>query len=112
MNAKDKTTLSNILADMQKIVRYTQGVDQESFYDDELRQDAIIMVLLTIGERVKNLSKEFKSAHTHIPWRSMADFRNDAAHEYDGLQLPDVWNSATNTIPALQRQIQEIVEQA
>ena len=66
MKGNDKAALSRILADMQKIQRYMEGCGQESFFDNEEKQDAVIMVLLTIGERVRRgLSIEFQKAHDY-----------------------------------------------
>jgi len=110
IDENDEKILSRLLADTQKISRHIHGCTLESFCDDELRQDAVITVLMTIGERVKKLSDDFKKANPQIPWKYLRELRNFAAHEYDSLQMEDVWLDATIDIPAIQSQLQAILK--
>lgn len=39
----------------------------------------------------------------------MRGMRNFMTHEYFGLQLDTIWDAAVNDIPALKKQIQQII---
>ena len=109
MKTDDMVILSKILEDTHKITRYVHGCDQDSFLANEEKQDAVIMVLLTLGERVNQLSEEFKKANVNIPWARIYGFRNIAAHHYDTLSVLDVWVFAHKSVPILRKQIEQIV---
>ena len=69
----DRELLSDIREAIQRISIYLVGVEYDSFVKDTKTQDAVIRNLEILGEATKNLSGEFRAAHTGVPWKSMAD---------------------------------------
>ena len=68
------------------------------------------MTLINIGEIVKLLSEDIKQNNTVIPWRSIAGLRDVTAHGYQTLRMEDIWETVSEDIPKLQRQIEEMLE--
>ena len=62
-----------------------------------------------IGEATKRISAEFRQQHPQIPWQEMAGMRDFLTHDYDKVILARVWNTATNSIPALIAQLEPLV---
>ena len=58
--------------------------------------------LLVLGEAVKRLSPEFRERHPDIPWVLIADMRDNLIHEYDSVDLEEVWSTAGRDVPRLQ----------
>ena len=56
---------------------------------------------MLIGEGVRRLSDGFRAAHPGIPWRLIAGMRDRLIHQYDAVDLDEVWKTATTDIPAL-----------
>jgi uncharacterized protein with HEPN domain len=56
---------------------------------------------LVLGEAVKRLSEEFRHHHPEIRWRLIAGMRDKLIHEYDTVDLEEVWRTATADIPQL-----------
>jgi uncharacterized protein with HEPN domain len=50
---------------------------------------------------VKRLSEGFRASHPEIPWADMAGMRDVLIHDYDDVDLHEVWHTATVDIPRL-----------
>jgi hypothetical protein len=59
--------LDDIRTSIEKIQRYTAGLDEGSFLADEKTTDAVVHNLEIIGEAAKQLPAEFKNRHSAIP---------------------------------------------
>ena len=64
--------LDDIRISIEKIQRYTAGLDEASFLADEKTIDAVVRNLEIIGEVAKQLPAEFKNRHSAIPWLQIA----------------------------------------
>jgi uncharacterized protein with HEPN domain len=47
----------------------------------------VLHQLLVIGEAVKRLSPELRSAHPKVPWKLIAGTRDKLIHFYEGVVL-------------------------
>ncbi len=52
---------------------------------------------------------EFRSRHPGVPWTKIVAFRNFVVHEYFGLDWAIVWQTATDSVPELRRQVSRII---
>lgn len=103
---------------LQKIVLYCQRIadnldryrhDFSAFKQDYLFQDACCMCVVQIGELVSQLSDEVKAQNKAIPWRIIKDTRNFYVHAYGSIDIPSVWDTLMNDIPALKTACEEIL---
>jgi len=99
--------LDDIRTSIEKIKRYTAGLDESLFLADEKTIDAVVRNIEIIGEAAKQLPTEFKSQHPAIPWPQLAGMRNRIVHDYAGIDLKLVWNILQTAIPKLARQVAE-----
>ena len=60
--------LDDIRTSIEKIQRYTAGLDEGSFLADEKTTDAVVRNLEIIGEAAKQLPVEFKNRRLGIAW--------------------------------------------
>jgi uncharacterized protein len=93
--------VSDVLAAVERIGRYTAGLDLASFERDERTVEAVCFALVVIGEAASHVPDEVQVAVPQIPWRKMKAMRNIAAHEYFGLDVTTVWHTATVDVPPL-----------
>jgi uncharacterized protein with HEPN domain len=57
--------------------------------------------LEVIGEAAKRVPAEVQQRYPDIPWRAIIGMRNIIAHDYLGIRLSRVFETATNFIPRL-----------
>jgi len=103
---------------LQKIVKYCQRIadnlnryqhDFSAFESDYLFQDACCMCVVQIGELVSQLSDDIKRQNPAIPWRVIKDTRNFYVHAYGAIDIPSVWDTLNEDIPALKSACEEIL---
>ena len=102
---KDKLVyLQDMLDAVAKIESYLSGVDQDMFYDNTEKQDAVIRQFEIIGEAANSLRKVMP-ADDGLPWTPMISMRNKLIHEYHGVDLETVWETARRDLPDLKEKL-------
>ncbi len=100
--------LGHILESISQIQNYCEDIDEVSFLENRMVQDAVIRNLEIIGEASKNIVRiapEFISAHPELPLAFAYDMRNLLAHGYYKVDLIVVWKTIERDLPYLQEQI-------
>ena len=112
MNGRDRQICERILAEITVIRDLLEGISPEDFLCDERTVRAICMTLINIGELVKNLTPALKDAHREIPWRAISGMRDVTAHKYQTLRKEDVYRTCADDIPAFEKQLIRLVQEA
>lgn len=106
--------LRHILQAIERIQRYTDGMDELGFVQNEMAQDAVIRNFEVIGEACKNIERdhaEFVSAHPELPISFAYEMRNALAHGYFKVDLGIVWKTVENDLASLRQQVQQALKQ-
>ncbi|WP_288425795.1 DUF86 domain-containing protein [uncultured Agrobacterium sp.] len=85
-------------------VQFVHGMTKDDFLKDIVRQRAVGMNLLMIGETVVHLLDEypeFAADFSYIPWKQIRGMRNRIAHGYMTINLDTVWDTTQHAIPEL-----------
>jgi uncharacterized protein with HEPN domain len=98
---RDRLYLLHIEGALKQIAVYVKGLDEPSFYANQMAYDAVIRQLQIVGEASKKVSLEFKAAHPDVPWGKMAGMRDKLIHDYAGIDYKQVWLVATVHSPPL-----------
>lgn len=106
--SRDDATLLDILSAARRALSFKRGIRKRSFMRDEKSQSAIVHQLLVLGEATKRLSEEFRAHHSEIPWRMMAGMRDKLIHEYDEVDLEEVWKTVTVDLARLIKQLEPL----
>jgi len=108
---KDPVIYLNHIQDcIVKIITYTDGLDEQGFLNSTIVQDAVVRNFEIIGEATKQLDSEFREKYPAIEWKKLAGMRDKLIHDYIGVDLWIVWDTAANYIPALQLLIDTIIK--
>ena len=101
--------LAHILEAIERIGRYTDGMDEGAFLGNQLVQDAVIRNFEIIGEASNNIEKqypEFAAAHPELPLSFAYQMRNAVAHGYFKVDFEIVWRTIRRDLPGLFVRIQ------
>lgn len=82
----------------------------ESFSDNWISQDAMIRNFEVIGEAISHISEDTKSNYLNIEWQKIKGMRNIIAHEYFGVKLEVIWDTAVIEIPKLKKNINQVLK--
>jgi uncharacterized protein with HEPN domain len=89
---RDLISLLDILQAAQNARSFVQNQTYEVFLQSLKDQSAVIWQIATMGEAVRRISAEFRNAHPEVPWQDIAGMRSKLIHDYDQIDLQEVWN--------------------
>ena len=110
MKRDDRVYLEHILEAMDKIDLYTRDLDYPAFVSEGLIQDGVIRQLEIMGEATKNISLQTRDLCPDIPWKDIAGMRDILIHQYFGVDLHAVWDTAQEDIPPLRGKIEQLIK--
>jgi uncharacterized protein with HEPN domain len=114
MNDRDRVIIKKILGYCNEIKQTHEFFknDKEAFNSEEgfVYRNSITMPILQIGELTKNLSEEFRTEHSAIPWKSIAGMRDVFAHHYGSIDYEMVWNTSVKDLADLESFCKSIIK--
>jgi uncharacterized protein with HEPN domain len=100
--------LDDMIGFAEKVITYTDGLDQQAFVDSGLNYDATVRNLELIGEAATHIPDSVRQAHCHIPWRQMIATRNRLIHGYLGIDNDTLWSIIRDEVPGLIQQLNDL----
>lgn len=104
-----KIRIEDILESIARIKEYTEGMSFEQFQSDKKTIDAVLRNLEIIGEAVRHIPETIQERYSDLPWAEMRAMRNIVAHQYFGVNLNIIWNTAQNNLPPIVAKLEEIL---
>ncbi|MEQ1822044.1 MAG: DUF86 domain-containing protein [Fimbriimonadaceae bacterium] len=92
--------IAHISESLERIAEYIKGGEVE-FQKQTIIQDAVIRNLEIIGEAAKRVPDEMRDAHPSVPWKKLAGLRDILIHQYEGVDLGQVWRIAYSVLPQI-----------
>ena len=105
----DRDRLSDILEAIWRINEKLPRAKDE-FTGSDLLQIWVLYHIQIIGEAVNGTSSTFRNAHPSVPWQDIIAMRHLLIHQYFGIDLDEVWNTAKKDLPLLEKEIIKILD--
>ena len=105
MPPRDLDSIEDMLQASILIQKFLDGITQEEFLNDAMRQAAVVREIEIIGEAARRISDQFRVMHQQIPWSQIIGMRNILIHAYDHVDPIAVWEATQSSIPKLIRQL-------
>ena len=95
-----------------EISAYVVGLKFEPWSGVSSLVRATERVLELLGEAANRVSDECKEANPEIAFRKMTGLRKILAHEYGVVRLEVLWETATDDIPVLLKQLNTLLRES
>jgi uncharacterized protein with HEPN domain len=99
--SRDRAALLDIDRAAKLALVFAEGLSQAELATNLEKQSAILYQIVVVGEAVKRLSQEFRAQHPEIPWQGIAGMRDILAHQYDRLEVEEIWGVIQADLPEL-----------
>ncbi len=112
MRYSDEQRIKKILGYAEELMQYVKkhNVSRDIIKEDHDIQWAITTPLYNIGEQAYFLTQEFKNKNPQILWSNISGLRHRLVHDYDGTNWEMVAGIVFEDIPALIKQLKELVK--
>lgn len=102
--------IEDVLESIELIGNFLNGITEEEFRINPIRQDAVVRRIEVIEEAVKNVPEDFRKKYPKVEWRKIAGTRDVIIHSYFGLNLETIWKVVQDDLPVLKKEIKEILK--
>jgi len=92
----------------EKVISYSQGLDQIAFSERGITYDALLRNLELIGEAATHIAVEVRESNEQVPWRLIIATRNRLIHGYLGIDDETLWSIITTDVVALLPKLKEL----
>lgn len=104
----DRDRLLDIREAIERIYEKLPQANEE-FIQSDLLQVWVLYHIQIIGEAANGISPEFQKQHGKIPWKDIISMRHLLVHQYFGIDLEEVLNTAKKDLPLLKEEIDRIL---
>ena len=102
MTSREQQWLLDILVAAEDALSFVEGVTFEEFATTHaLVRRGVLHCLTVIGEAAARISKVAEEGMPSLPWLKMKNLRNVIVHDYEGLNLPIIWEIVTVELPVV-----------
>ena len=103
--------VEDILENTEKAIKFVEGMDYETFKNDDKTVFATLRALEIVGEATKKIPDSVRSDNPDVPWREMAGIRDKLIHDYFGVNMEVIWKTVKQDLTVLKSQIEQIIEE-
>jgi uncharacterized protein with HEPN domain len=104
----DERTLAQLIEACRNIQDFIEDTEPASFAANLTISSAVCWQFAILGEAASRFSSEGQERSRQFPWRGVRGFRNRIVHEYDEINLDEVWRTAKFDVPDFLTQLGRI----
>jgi len=101
MPRSESQRLQDMREACDRIAEFITGLDYAAFVSDQRTIRAVLYDLVVLGEAAKAVRTATRDRYPTIAWKAIAGMKDVAAHQYHGIMLDLVWETASVRVPQL-----------
>ena len=109
LTIRQKDALGHIADHCRKAAELSAEISLEQVVADWRKRYLLLQCVQIVGEAAKRLGADFEAAYPFIAWRQIFGMRNRLVHEYDEVDSTVLWQTATEKLPTLLTQVENIL---
>jgi uncharacterized protein with HEPN domain len=109
MLPEDRIRITHMRDACESIGRFIEDKTSVDLADDQMLQFALVRAIEIIGEAAGRVSEDVQKAAPEIPWREAVGIRNRLVHAYFNVDLVILWQTAAESVPELQVQLDHLL---
>jgi len=110
VSKRPRKRLQDILDNIGHIEAFTDGIDQQMLEQDVEKRFAVERAFLIIAEAVTKLDDLAEQLEPATPWKRIRAFGNIIRHDYDGVDVTDMWSSIQDDLKPLRMSCERLLE--
>ena len=111
MKYSDQQRINKIYEYASRLNKYVRdnNIARDTLLTDFSLQWLVTTPLYNIGEHAYNLSSEYKSEHSEIPWPMVSGLRHRLVHDYDGINWNMIVEVVFDELPILVEKLEKLI---
>jgi uncharacterized protein with HEPN domain len=101
LTSREAHCLLDILVAAEDAISFSRTTTFEHFEENALIRRAVLHCLMIIGEAAGRVEAAAEAEVPDLPWRRMKNLRNLLIHDYEGVDLPLIWQIVTVELPVV-----------
>jgi len=102
--------VQDIRDSINDVENFIDGMEFGDFIKDKKTIYNVVRAIEIIGEAAKNVPEQVRKKYPDVPWKQMAGMRDKLIHEYFGVDLEILWETAKDDMPRLKTPISKVTE--
>jgi uncharacterized protein with HEPN domain len=111
MRKDDLIRMTHMLQAAREALKFASGKERSDLDKDRMLLLSLVKSIEIIGEAASRVTSETRETATKIPWPDIIAMRNRLIHVYFNINLDRVWDTITNDIPPLVKELENIISQ-
>lgn len=108
---RDETTLIRLLEHLDYAIKDVRTVNSaRALENNRVLLNSVAMEMTQVQECARRLSDAFHEARPDLPWKELRALRNILVHEYDEIDVDELYSTVTIDAPRLSANLHPIVD--
>ncbi len=107
---QDNVRLHHMLDSANEALSFAKGKNRSDLNDDRKLTLALVKCIEIIGEAATKVTPETRGKCPGIPWEEIITMRHRLIHGYFDIDLDRVWDTMTDDLPPLVKQLSFILK--
>ncbi len=109
MQQDDRIRLNHMLDACHAATAFLSDRKRNDLEEDLLLVFGLVRAIEVVGEAASKVSEQTREQYPQVPWNQIVGMRNRLIHAYFDVDTGILWNTATSAVPALAKQLEEIL---